>query len=117
MDVGRSQKYMDARTGRLLQRAPRAIDVGGNGTRESGDDWPPHRAGHRAHRLVIAIGRNRESRFNDVHAQAIELLSETQLFRRGHAETGGLLAVAKRRIEDLDARDGRHEAIVSGWRH
>jgi hypothetical protein len=107
VNVRRREKYVNARARRLRSR-PRAIDVRGNGAGEAGNDRPPHGAGNRAHRLEVSIRRDREAGFDDVHAKAIELLREAQLFRCGHAEARRLLAVAKRRVEHLNTGCGRH---------
>ena len=80
----------------------------GNRAGQAGDDRPPHRAGNGAHRLEVAVRRDREAGLDDVHAQAIELLRQAQLLGRGHAEAGRLLAVAKRGVEHLNAGCGRH---------
>ena len=93
---------------RLRERRPGAIDVRGNRAGQAGDDRPAHGAGDGAHRLEVAIRGDREAGLDDVHAEPIELLRQAQLLGRGHAEAGRLLAVAKRRVEDLDAGCGRH---------
>ena len=108
VNVRRGEEHVNARPRRLRERRPGAIDVRGNGAGQAGDDRPPHGAGNRAHRLEVAIRRDREAGFDDVHAKAIELLRQAQLLRRGHAEARRLLAVAKRRVEHLDAGCGRH---------
>src|SRR5687767_7732538 len=116
MDVGGRQEDVDARAGRVLQGAPGAIDVCRDGARQPGDDWAPHRGGDSANRLKISVRGNWEAGLDDVHAKAIELLREAELFGRSHAEPGGLLAVTKRGVEHLNARSGRHGRTVSGWR-
>ena len=60
----------------------------------------PHRAAIALHRLEVAVRGDREAGFDDVDAQAIELLGQAQLLGRRHAEARGLLAVAERRVED-----------------
>ena len=67
---------------RLRQRRPGAIDVRRDRARQAGDDRPPHRAGDGAHRLEVAVRGDREAGFDDVHAEAIELLRQAQLLRR-----------------------------------
>ena len=58
----------------------------------------------RLHGFEVAIGGDRESGFDHVHAEAVELLGQVQLFLHIHAAARRLLAVTKRGVEDGDAR-------------
>ena len=57
--------------------------------------------GYGARRFEIAGRGDRETRFEDVHAQLFDLPGELQLLLAVHRKTGRLLAVAQRRIENL----------------
>ena len=111
VNVGGGEEDVNARARRLRQRRPGAIDVRRDRAGQAGDDRPPHGAGNGAHRLEVAIRRDREAGLDDVHAEAIELLRQAQLLGRGHAEAGRLLAVAKRRVEHLNPGCGRHLGV------
>src|SRR5207244_11978519 len=62
----------------------------------------PHGFGHAADGLLIALGRARESGFDDVHAQRVELEGEAQLRLRRHGIAWRLLAIPQRGVEDAD---------------
>ena len=78
-----------------LQGLPGALDVGGAGARQAGDDGSPDRRGDRLHRLKVAIGGDGEAGLDHVHTQAVELVSQPQLLLHVHAATWRLLAVAQ----------------------
>src|SRR5580658_699096 len=103
MNVGSRQKNMDAWTGSVLQSLPRALDVRPAGARQSRNDGAADLRGDRPHRFEVAVGSDGESRLDHVHTQAVELMSQTQLFRLVHAAAGRLLAVAKRSVENCNA--------------
>jgi hypothetical protein len=56
------------------------------------------------HRVEVAIGGDGEPGLDHVHAKAVELLGQAQLFLHIHAAARRLLAVTKRGVEDGDAR-------------
>src|SRR5579864_9314932 len=95
---------MNARTGRMLQRFPRSLDVGATGARQSRDDRAPDDTGNGLDRLKIPVGRDRKPSFDHIHSQAVELQSQPHLFLLVHAATRRLLAVAKSRVENRYAR-------------
>ena len=103
VNVRGGEKDVDAGPRRAREGGPGAIDVGRNGAGQARDDRPPHGAGDGAHRLEIAVGGDREPGLDDVDAQPIELQREMQFFRGRHAEAWGLLAIAERGVEDVDA--------------
>src|SRR5262249_43898603 len=72
----------------------------------------PQLAGDRAHRLEVALARDREPRLDHVDAEALELARERELLGEVHAAPGRLLAVAQRGVEDPD-RLGRHGVILA----
>jgi len=55
-----------------------------------------------AHGRQVARGRNREARFDHVHAQLFQLTRQLQLFLRIHGKAGGLLSVSQRRVKNVD---------------
>ena len=79
---------------------PVTLDIGPAGTSQASDDGPAHYFRNRLHRLKVTIRRDGEPGLNHVHAQAVELMRQAQLFRPVHAATGRLLSVAKRGIEN-----------------
>ena len=62
--------------------------------------------GYGARRFEIAGRGDRETRFENVHAEFFDLPGELQLLLPVHRETGRLLAVTQRRIEDLNRVHG-----------
>ena len=91
---------MDARPRGVLQRFPGAVDVKLIGPRQRGDDRPPDFRRDGLHRFKVALRGNGESRFQDVHAQAVELAGHLDFLRQVHAAAGRLLAVAQRGVKD-----------------
>jgi hypothetical protein len=86
---------------RAASRASAAASISPSWQRASGDDRPPHR------RLThLRTPRNLPeaagSRFDDVHAERVELAGQSQLGFRRHRIPGRLFAVAQRGIEDDD---------------
>ena len=60
-------------------------------------------AGDRLDRLEVAGRGDREAGLDHVDAEARELLGDLDLLLRVERDPGGLLAVAQRRVEDVDA--------------
>src|ERR1700693_3585369 len=104
MDVRGCEKNMDARARGSLQRLPGAVNVAGTGTSQASDDGTPQRCGDTLHGFEVAVGGDGESGLDHVHAEAVELLGQAQLFLHIHAAARRLLAVTKRGVEDGDAR-------------
>src|SRR5205085_669651 len=71
------------------------------------------------YRVEIAGRGNRKARLDDVHPEADEGVRHFQFFGDGHARARRLLAVAERRVEDVDAlpgvpcRDGYERWLLS----
>ena len=70
--------------------------------REARDDRAADLLGDAVDRLRVSRRRDRESCFNDVHAERIELTGQTKLLSHPQREPGCLLAVAQRRVENSD---------------
>jgi hypothetical protein len=51
--------------------------------------------------VEVTVGSDRESGFNYIDTQTVELMCHPNLFRRSHAATGGLLSIAQSGVEDL----------------
>ena len=103
---------MDARTLGVLERVGRGVDV------------LLHRAREAAHRCLVACelrdaadglevagARDGEARLDDVHVEPEKLTRHDQLLLGVHGGARRLLAVAKRRIEDVDL--ARHMRVPS----
>src|ERR1017187_1115609 len=104
MNVGGGQKDMDAWARGPLQCLPGAVHVARTSPCQAGDDGTPHRGGNALHGFEVAVGSDRESGLDHIHAEAVELLGQSQLFLYIHAAARRLLAVTKRGVEDGDAR-------------
>src|ERR1700686_906656 len=104
MNVGGCQKNVDARARGSLQRLPCTVNVAGASTSEASDDGTPQRGGDTLHGFEVAVGGDWESGLDHIHAEAVELLGQAQLFLHFHTAARRLLAVAKRGVEDGDAR-------------
>ena len=86
-----------------LIASPGRVDVGLVGAREAADHRPLDRARDRLDRLEVARRGDREAGLDHVDAEARELLGDLDLLLRVERDPGGLLAVAERRVEDVDA--------------
>ena len=87
MNIRSRQKHMDPRTRRSLQCLPGALDVGTAGASQSRDNRTPHHPGNRLHRFKVAVGGDRKTSLDHIHTQAVELMSQPQLFLPVHAAT------------------------------
>src|SRR5215831_10598063 len=96
--------YVNARTGRMLEGFPRAFDIRAAGPGESCDDGAADHFRNRLDGLKIVVGCDRETGFDDVDAEAIELMGKVELFLLVHAAAGGLLAISKSRVEYRNSR-------------
>jgi hypothetical protein len=76
---------------------------GAMSARQAGDDGAVDLAGDRLDGLEVARRGDREARFDDVHAEARELMGDLQLLCGVERDPGGLLTVAQRGVEDDDA--------------
>ena len=95
---------MDARPGRSFDRLPGPLDVRRAGAGQARDDGTANRRRDGLHRREIAFRGDGKSGFDDVHAQAIELMRQAQLLLHVHAAPGRLLAIAQGSVEYPDPR-------------
>ena len=86
---------MDARPGRSFKRLPGPLDVRRAGPGQAGDDGTPDGRCNRLHCGKVAFRGDGKAGFDDVHAQAVELVRQPQLFLHVHAASRRLLAVAQ----------------------
>src|ERR1700691_653431 len=103
MNVGGCEKNVNARPRRTLQGLPCTIHVARTGASQCRDDGPPQRSGDPLDSLKVAIGSNRKSRLDHIHAKPVELLSQAQFFLHIHAATRRLFSVTKSGVKDSDA--------------
>ncbi len=102
MDVGGGQKDVNARPRGSLEGLPGALDIGGAGPGQGGDDGSPDGGGNRLHRGKVAFRGDGKAGFDDVHAQAVELVRQPQLLLHVHAASRRLLAIAQGSVEYRD---------------
>ncbi len=102
MDIRGGEEYMDARACGPFQSLPGALDIEGAGACQPGNNRPAHGRCNRLYGLKISVGGDRESRFNHVHTQPVELMRHAQLLVNIHAATRGLLTVTQRGVENRD---------------
>ena len=86
----------------VLDRVPGGVDVGLVGAREAADHRALDLAGDRLHRLEVAGRGDREAGLDHVHAEPGELLGDLHLLLGVQRDARRLLAVAQRRVEDVD---------------
>jgi hypothetical protein len=55
---------------------------------------------HRLDRLVLALGSDRESRFEDIDPEFRQLVGHPELLWHSHGTAGRLLAISQGRVED-----------------
>jgi hypothetical protein len=110
MQLGGRDEGVDARARGVLERLSGPFDVGPAASSERGHGRPADLGGNAPDRLGVGVGGNREARLDDVHAQRIERAREARFFLDVHRESGGLFAVAERRVEDRESI--RHAAVV-----
>ena len=83
-----------------LQRLGRAVYVLGHGACQGANRGPRHGLRNFDNGIEIARARNGEARFNDIHAQRLELFGHLDFLHRVQLAAGHLLAVAQRSVED-----------------
>src|SRR6185436_7195932 len=91
---------MDAGTPGRFDRLGGTVDVFVRRTRERAHGALGHGLGHRLDRLEVTVAGGREPGLDNVHAHALELLGDTQLFVARHGRARALLAVAKRGVKN-----------------
>ena len=102
VDVGGRDEGVDAGALGVLDRVPGRVDVGLVGAREAADHGALDLAGDRLDGLEVAGRGDREAGLDHVDAEAGELLRDLDLLLRVQGDARRLLAVAQRRIEDVD---------------
>ena len=100
MNVRSCYEYMDSRFFRITHRIPAAIDIHFAGPGQPRNRRRFRLLGNTLNRLEISIGRNRETRFNDIHLQALELACQHQFVVYGHARAWGLFPVSQCCVEN-----------------
>ena len=100
VDRGRRDEDVDARTLGVPHRFPRPVDVLEAGARQARDRRPPHTLGDGLDGVEVALARDREARFDDVGAEARQLLGDLELLAHVQRDAGRLLAVPQRGVED-----------------
>ena len=91
---------MDAGAVGELQGAGGHLDVFGLGAGQGGDARLAHGLGDGGDGREVALGGHGEAGLDDVHAQILKGVGHGELFLRGHAAAGGLLAVAQGGVEE-----------------
>src|SRR5256885_1232162 len=99
MDIGGSQKNMDAWMRGMLQRLPRAVDIFVVSACQRGDGGTANLRRNSLNRIKVALRGDGETGFQNIHAQAVKLTCHLQLILHTHAAAGRLLAVAERRVK------------------
>jgi hypothetical protein len=102
VNVAGGDERVDALLHRRGDRLAGPDDVGLARAREPADHRSPHLAGDEVDGLEIPVGTDGEAGFNDVDAEAGELMRHLQLLLDVHGRAGRLLAVAQRGVEDDD---------------
>ncbi len=100
---------MDAAALGWFERPCRLVDVCRPATRERRDHRPVHFTRHLPGGFRVGGRRDRKSRLDDVHSECLERPGHGELRRYIHRETGGLLTVAQRGVEDDDASGFTHD--------
>jgi hypothetical protein len=90
------------RTARVADSLRPRVDVLARGAAERGHGRALERAGNGADALEVPGRRRGEAGFDDVNAEALELVRDLGLFVRLQRDRRRLLAVAKRGVEDCD---------------
>ena len=91
---------MDAGAVGKLQRARRHLDVFGLGAGQRRDARLAHGLGNGGDGREVALRGHGKAGLDDVHAQVFKRVGHGELFLRGHAAAGRLLAVAQRGVEE-----------------
>src|SRR5262249_48116065 len=102
VDVGGRDEGVDARALRVLDRTPGGVDVRLVRAREPADRRPLDVARDLLHGLEVTGRGDREAGLDHVDAEPRELLRNLDLLLRVERDPRRLLAVAQRRVEDVD---------------
>src|SRR5581483_1851392 len=104
MDIGGRKKDVNAWPDGSVQCLSRAFDIVLRGTRERGNNRTRHSCRNRLNRRKIPIRSNRETGFDHVHPEAVELPRKPRLFMHIHAAAGRLFAVPQSGVKNCDPR-------------
>jgi len=99
---------VDARAGCGFEGFGCGFDVFAFGAGQRGDPGAADLFGDGEHRFEITGGGDGEAGFEDVNAEAGDLVRHAELFSVVHGAAGGLLAVAERGVEEDDLIAVRH---------
>ncbi len=70
---------------RFFNGLPGAVDIGGIGPRQGGNLRLSNLTGDLLHGQEVAVGRDRESRLDDIYTELFELSRDSQFFVQVHA--------------------------------
>ncbi len=91
----------------ILESVVGAVDVVGVGAGQGGDHRSLDFARDAGHRLEVARGGSGKTGFEDVDAEASQLMGDRHLLFGGESDTGRLLPIAQGRVEnDQSVREG-----------
>jgi hypothetical protein len=101
VQVGAGEKDVDPRFLRAFEGLGGALDVSTLGTRKGRDDRPANLPGDRFYGGEIAVGRDGEAGFQNVHPEVGKGVGHLEFFVLRHAAARRLLAVTEGRIEKI----------------
>ncbi len=99
MQIARGEEDVDAGAVGKLQGAGGHLDVFGLGAGQRGDARLADGLRDGGDGREVALGGHGEAGLDDVHAQIFQGMGHGELFLRGHAAAGRLLAVAQGGVE------------------
>jgi hypothetical protein len=102
VDVGGGDEGVNDGSLGVLEGLPGTVDVPSSGAGEARYRRGADPLGYRANRLEIPLGGDWETGLDDVHAELLELLGHLHLLVQVQAETGRLLTISQRGVEDPD---------------
>ena len=100
VQIARGEEDVDARAVGKLKGACGHLDVFFFGAGQGGDARLADGLGDGGDGREVALGGHGEAGLDDVHAQIFKSVGHGELFLRGHAAAGGLLAVAQSGVEE-----------------
>ena len=100
MQIARRQKDVDAGAVGKLQRAGRHLNVFSLGAGQRRDARLANGLRNGGDGREVALRGHGKAGLDDVHAQILEGVGHGELFLRGHAAAGRLLAVAQSGVEE-----------------
>ena len=78
------------------------VDIFDHASRQATNYRSTHRRRDGLDRFKIALGTNREPRFDDIDAHRFEMPGDFDFFQERERRAGRLLTITQRRIENLD---------------